>query len=368
MRLAEARFGPEAVDAIAAVLASGRLTQGPCTEEFEQGVARYCGTEDAVATTSATTALQLALAALDIGPGDEVIVADFTYPATGNVVLQQGATLRLVDVDQTSYTLDPGALADALGERTRAVITTDAFGLPANYTAIEPLLEQHGIPLVCDAACALGGAIGDRRCGAIGVAGCFSFHPRKILTTGEGGMITTSDVNFARRLRRLRNHGSDRHGWRSAFVEVGFNYRMSEIQAALGIVQLPGYEQVIEKRRLLARRLSSALQEVPGIEPPIEPENLRHAFQAYVTLLDESIDRDVVIERCRHEGIEATLGTYALHAEPAFREVCGTSPGDVPRSWACFRRSLALPIHQGMSETDVDRVAATVERVLRDVG
>lgn len=368
LRLAEARFGKDAVDAIAAVLASGRLTQGPRTEEFERSVARYCRTDHAVATTSATTALQLVLAALDIGPGDEVLVADFTYPATGNVVLQQGAVLRLVDIDPLTYNIDPAALADSITDRTRLVIATDTFGLAANYPAFEGLLEERGIPLLCDAACALGAEVGGRRCGAIGLAGCFSFHPRKILTTGEGGMVTTSDAELAQRMRRLRNHGSERTGWRSSFVEVGFNFRMSEIQAALGSVQLPGYEEVIGARRRLAKRLAGALQRIAGIRSPTEPPGFRHTYQAFVTLLDEGIDRDQVIERCREQGVEATLGTYALHAEPAFRETCGTRPGELSASWRCFRHSLALPLHHGMSEQDVDRIAATVERALSHIG
>jgi dTDP-4-amino-4,6-dideoxygalactose transaminase len=353
-------FGQEAVAALARVLASGRLTQGPNVEAFEDAVAEYCGTRFAVATTSATTALQLVLAALDIRQGDEVIVPDFTYPATANVVLRQGANVRLVDIDPRTYNVDPDAVAEAISPRTRAVIAVDLFGLPADYTALEPIVADREIPLLCDAACALGGAWESRRCGSIGVAGCFSFHPRKILTTGEGGMVTTDDEHLAERARRLRNHGSERDGWRSVFVEPGFNFRMGELEAALGLVQIAGHDAVIERRRLLAARLTAALADVDGITAPYEPVGGRHAYQAYVTMLDESVDRDRLIALLRDEEIEATLGTYALHAEPAFAEACGTRPGDLPVSFAASSRSLALPLHERLREVDVDRVAGAL--------
>ena len=195
------------------MLASGNLTQGPVVAEFESAIAGFCGAGDGVATTSATTALELALAALDVGPGDEVVAADFTYPATGNAVLQRGASLRLVDVDPATYCVDPGALEAALtAAHAGGASPSTSSGCPPNYTAIEPLLADRGIPLICDAACSLGGAIGERRTGAFGVVSCFCFHPRKSLTTGEGGMVLTDDPALAARLRRLRNHGTERAG------------------------------------------------------------------------------------------------------------------------------------------------------------
>jgi dTDP-4-amino-4,6-dideoxygalactose transaminase len=360
LRLAEPRFGDDALAAIGRVLASGQLTQGSNVEAFERAVAEMCGARHAVAVTSATTALELALAVIDIGPGSEVLVADFTYPATGNAVLQRGAELRLIDVDPRTFCIDPEQLAAAITDRTSAVITVDVFGLPADYARLEPLLADHGIPLICDAACALGGAIGSRACGSFGLLTAFSFHPRKSLTTGEGGMVATDDDALAARLRRLRNHGTERHGWRAEFVEPGFNFRMSELNAALGLTQVPEYGAVVERRRELAATLTSLVGPIGGVTPQLEPDGHRHPYQSYVVTLDDWLDRDAMIGDLRDAGVEATLGTYAMHSEPAFRERCGTSPGDLPASDMLARQALALPLHQGLADTDMARVAAAL--------
>ncbi|HMJ03207.1 MAG TPA: DegT/DnrJ/EryC1/StrS family aminotransferase [Conexibacter sp.] len=357
LRLADPRFGGDALAAVGRVLASGHLTQGPMVEQFERAIADFCGVAHAVATTSATTAIELSLAALDVGPGDEVVAADFTYPATGNAVLQRGATLRLADVDPQTYCVAPDALEALLGPRTKAVLTVDVFGLPADYRAIEPLLVERGVALVCDAACGLGGAIGERRVGAFGALSCFSFHPRKSLTTGEGGMVTTDDDALAARLRRLRNHGAERAGWRATFVEPGFNYRMSDLNAALGVVQVPHHAATVRRRGELAARLTGALADVPGVRPQRVPDGFLHPYQAFVVVLDERIDRDALIPALREQGVESTLGTYAMHAEPAFQRACGTRPGDLPASHALLERTLALPLHERLADNDVVRIA-----------
>lgn len=366
LRLADPRFGEEALNAIRDVLASGHLTQGPVVAEFEAAIARVVGTAHAVATTSATTALALTLAAHDIGPGDEVLAADFTYPATGNAVLQRGAALRLVDADPATYCLDPDALEAALGDRTAAVLAVDVFGLPADYARIEPLLAQRGVPLICDAACSLGGAIGARRAGAFGVAGCISFHPRKSLTTGEGGMVVTDDAALAERLRSLRNHGAQRDGWRATFVEPGFNYRMSDLNAALGLSQVPVHGDAVGRRNELATRLSAAIAGVDGLRPQEVPDGHLHPYQAYVVVLeDPALDRDAIIARLRECGVESTLGTYAMHAEPAFVRACGTVPGELPASAMLAERTLALPLHQGLRDADMVLVAEALAAATR---
>jgi len=367
LRLAEPRFGPEAVAAIARVLASGQLTQGPVVAAFEAAVAELCGVRHGVATTSATTALQLVLAGLDIGPGDEVIAADFTYPATGNAALQLGATLRLADADPETYCVDPSALEALLSPRTKAIIAVDVFGLPADYGAIEPLVEQHGVPLVCDAACSLGGMRGGRGAGSFGRAACFSFHPRKSLTTGEGGMVVTDDDALAARMRVLRNHGARRDGWRSTFAEPGFNYRMSDLNAALGLVQVPTHEQTVGIRTALAARLTAQLGAIDAVRPQHVPGDALHPYQAYVVTCDAALDRDGLIAALREGGVESTLGTYAMHAEPAFGAACATTPGDLPASHALAQRTLALPLHQGLTEADMDAVARALEDAIRRV-
>lgn len=365
LRLADPRFGDEALEAIAAVLRSGQLSQGPTVAAFEEAIASLCGAAHAVATTSATTALELTLAAHDIGPGDEVLAADFTYPATGNAVLQRGATLRLVDADPATYCVDPAALEAALTPRTVAVLAVDVFGLPADYRAIEPLLAQRGVTLICDAACSLGGTIDGRLTGTFGAASCFSFHPRKSLTTGEGGMVLTQDPALAERLRALRNHGTRRDGWRARFIEPGFNYRMSDLNAALGLSQVEAFPAVVERRNALAARLRGHLERLDGVVAQHVPDGHRHPYQAFVVRCDAGVDRDELIAALRAAGVESTLGTYAMHAEPAFAAACGTRPGDLPHSDSLTRQTLALPLHQGMDDGDVDVVAQELAGALR---
>ncbi len=377
LRLANPTFGDDALGAIGRVLASGRLTQGPVVAEFEAALAEFCAVRHAIATTSATTAIELALAAHDIGRGDLVVVPDFTYPATGNAVLQRGAELRLIDVDQETYCLDVAALERALDEGPRAVITVDVFGLPVDYTAIEPRVAPRGgvqiwvagrgVILICDAACSLGGEVAGRRVGGFGAASCFSFHPRKSLTTGEGGMVMTDDDELAARLRRLRNHGTERDGWRSTFVEPGFNYRMSDINAALGLVQVPRYGAVLARRRELAAALTRRLAGVSEVQPQRVPAGHLHPYQAYVVTLAEHVDRDATIDALRERGVESTLGTYALHVEQAFAGR-GCAPADgLPRSRALGERTLAVPLHEHLRDEDVETIAVALEAALEAV-
>jgi perosamine synthetase len=365
LRLAHPTFGDDALRAIGRVLASGHLTQGPVVAEFEEAIAEFCGVRHAIATTSATTALELALAAHDIGPGDLVLAPDFTYPATGNAVLQRGAQLRLLDVAPATYCVEPTELEHALEEHpAKAVITVDVFGLPADYGTIEPMLAERGVALICDAACSLGGAVEGRRTGSFGAASCFSFHPRKSLTTGEGGMVTTDDDHLAARMRRLRNHGAERQGWRSSFIEPGFNYRMSDINAALGLVQVPRHAEVVARRRALAARLTARLENLDGVRPQWTPEGHMHPYQAYVVVLGERIDRDGAISALRDLGVESTLGTYALHMEPAFAQRGCAGPDGLPHSRALAEHTLALPLHEHLQDEDIEIIAGALERVL----
>lgn len=370
LRLADARFGDDAVDAIRRVLDSGHLTQGPVVEAFERAVAHYSGVRHAIATTSATTAIELALAALDIGRGKRVVAADFTYPATGNAVLQRGAELALADADPLTYCVDPASVEAALTPDTAAVIAVDVFGLPADYRTLEPMLADRGIPLICDAACSLGGAISERRVGTFGAMSCLSFHPRKSLTTGEGGMVLTDDDDLAGRLRQLRNHGTRRDGWRATFVEPGFNFRMSDLNAALGLTQVPGHAAQVKRRNELAALLDARIEALPGVRPQHVPNGFLHPYQAYVVVLeDPAVDREQAIVDLRTAGIESTLGTYAMHAEPAFIERCGTAAGDLPHSHMLAERTLTLPLHQRLSDEDVETIVgalgAAVSRAAR---
>ena len=350
---------------IQAVLASGYLTQGPKVAEFERLVAALVGTRHAFATTSATTALHLGLVAMGIGPGDEVLVADFTFPASANVVVQQGATPILVDVDPVTFTMDPDDLVRRITVRSRAVIPVHAFGLSADMNPILEIARAHNLLVLEDAACAIAATYYERPVGSMGTAGCFSFHPRKAITTGEGGMIPTDDDSLAERISLLRSHGGIRTGNRFRFEAAGFNYRLSDILAAVGVAQLRKLDGILARKRELAAEYDRRLQGLAGVTAPVEPAWRGHVYQSYVLMLDEPIDRDGVIRAMKERGIETTLGTYALHAEPFFERTYGYRPGDLPGSYDSYRRSLTLPLYSSMTESDMDRIVDSLSLALQ---
>jgi perosamine synthetase len=363
--LASPWTGEEELDEIRAVLASGYLSQGPKVEEFERMVAAVTGSRYAFATSSCTTAMHLALVALGIGPGDEVLVPDFTFPATANVVVQQGAVPVLVDVEPDTHNVDPADLARRLTARTRAIMPVHLFGLSADLDPCLSFAREHGLAVIEDAACALGATYKSQPCGSFGDVGCFSFHPRKVITTGEGGMVVTDRSDLAERLQLFRSHGGVREGGRFTFEEAGFNYRLSDVHAALGTAQMRRLPEIVARRRALAGRLTGRLDAIPGVTPPFEPAWATHVFQAYVTVLDEGIDRDAVVAGLRERRIESTIGTYALHAEPFFGRAYGYKAGELACSAAAARQSLALPLFPQMQEAQVDRVADALAAVLR---
>lgn len=364
IRLVAPDLGEAELREVEQVFASGHLTQGPKVEAFEAAVASRVEAAHGIATTSATTALHLAVAALEIGPGDEVIVPDFTFPATANVVVQQGARPVLVDVDPATFTVTLANVAGMVTEKTRAIIPVHAFGLAADVDPIVAFAREKGLTVIEDAACAIGTTYHGRPVGAIGDLGCFSFHPRKAITTGEGGMVTTDNQALADRLRLLRNHGGLRAAGRFTFEAAGFNYRMSDILAAIGLAQMRRLDAMIAEKRRLADGYRSALAGLAGATLPIEPIWGGHVYQSFVIMLDDAIDRDLVISRMRAREIETTLGTYALHAEPFFRRTYGYRVGDLPGSWAAYRHSLTLPLYPGLGDGGVARVAGALRDVL----
>jgi dTDP-4-amino-4,6-dideoxygalactose transaminase len=356
--------GDEEIREMSAVLTSGLLTQGPRVEAFEAAVAEVVNADHAIATTSATTALHLSLAGMGIGPGDEVLVPDYTFPATANVVIQQGATPVLVDIEAKTFTIDVDDLETKVTKASRAVIPVHAFGLSADMGGVNRVASEHDLLVVEDAACAMAADYRGRPVGVIGKAGCFSFHPRKSITTGEGGMITTDDASLADRLRRLRSHGGTRIGGRFVFEDVGFNYRLSDLLAAVGIAQLRKLDWLLGRRRHIADQYREMLHGREAIELPTEPSWGRHTYQSFVILLDANVDRDAVIRALAERGIETTIGTYALHREPIFRRTLGYVPGQLATSSDVFGRALTLPLYAEMSDDDVEYVAQNLSEVL----
>ena len=345
IRLAWPDLGEEELAAVAAVFESGQLTMGPKVAEFEAGLAEACEVDHAVAVSSGTAALHLAVLALGIGPGDEVIVPAYTFPATANVVALAGATPVLVDVDPETMNLRPEAVADAVTERTRAVLVVHLFGRPARWEEIQAVVPE-GVMLLEDAAGALGARRGGRACGGLGRLGCLSFHPRKIVTTGEGGAVTTNDGELAETIRSMRHHG-----WRGTDMPgPGLNYRLPDILCALGSSQLRRLDALLEERERLAAAYTERL--TGHVQTPSSDPGDRHGLQAYVVLLER---RDEALGALHEAGIQAQIGTYALHRLGAYED-----QGPFPGADAAYERALALPFHNRLTEEDIDRVCTVL--------
>lgn len=364
MKLIQPELGAEELKAIESVFASGALSQGPAVNGFEAVVSNYVGTQYGISTSSCTTALHLILSALGIKPGDEVIVPDFTFPATANVVLQIGATPILVDIDPVTFTLDPSAFETAITDRTRAVIPVHTFGLCADMRSINEIANRHGIYVIEDAACALGAEMDGNKAGNLGTVAAFSFHPRKIVTTGEGGMITTNDSVLAEKMRILSSHGGRRIDNVFVFEESGYNYRMSDINAAIGIVQMTKLDEIVARRREIADLYDEALGSIVGIQEPIAPSRFIHTYQSYVIRLDESFDRDLVMKIIRQAGIEVTIGTYSICSQPYMSSKKQADDFQVDNSRRAFRSTITLPLYSGMQVSDVEKVAMELEKAI----
>jgi len=355
-------IGEEEWQALRGTLESGWLIQGPNVRAFEEAFSRRHRASHAVATSSGTTALHLALAALGVGPGDEVIVPAFTWVATANAVLYVGATPVFVDVCEGTYNLDCTQVPAALTPRTRAVIPVHLFGLCADMSALASVLPP-GIPVIEDAACAAGAAYRGTPAGALGHVACFSFHPRKSITTGEGGMLLTGDPGLARRARELRNHGlrEAEPGTPAppptGLAEVdalGFNYRLTDVQAAIGLVQLAKLDRFVAERATWARGLADQLADIAWLEMPEVPPHCDHAWQSFVTVVTEEapLSRDELMARLQEQGIATRPGTHAVPELAYYRRRFGFRPGQFPVAARLLARSMALPLHNCMTPDD----------------
>lgn len=352
------------LEEISKVLSSGYLTQGPKVAEFEQKVAQFVGSQYAFAMSSCTTALYLSLAVLDIGPGDEVLVSDFTFPATANVVVHLGAVPVFVDIRLDTFTMDVDDLRSKITERTRIIIPVHAFGCSPDMNPILEIADEAGINVVEDAATAIGSTYYGRNCGNLATMGCFSFHPRKVITTGEGGMIITNRSDLAHRIRLLRSHGGIKNGKWYQYEAAGFNFRLSDIQGAVGIAQIEKLPTIIERRQTLAHQLKDRLAHINDIRLPVDPEWGGHIYQSFVILVDEGLDRDEIIKGLDARGIESTLGTYAMHDQPFFQREYGYISGQLANSHAAFMRAITLPLYPQMSENDLDSIADNLKEVI----
>ena len=359
IRLAVPEIGEEEVEAVACVLTTGMLVQGDTVRRFEDAVAGYVGVKHAIAVSSGTAALHVALLSIGIKPGDRVAVSAYSWPATANVIELCGAVPVFVDIAADSFNMSPNALERVLDEHsdTRAVLVVHAFGLMADMTAINALASGRGIPVIEDAACALGARHDGTHAGAYGICGCFSFHPRKNVTTGEGGMITTNDLGIARLARAFRNHGQDPEAQSPEFILPGFNYRLTEFQAALGVTQMPKLDAIIAARRKLAARYTDALSDTP-IQPPVGTDRDEHVVQSYVVQLPGTAKLADIIATLQEENIECGIGTYHLPITRFYREKYGYRQGDFAVTDNVYRAALTLPLSLRMSPAEQDFVIA----------
>jgi perosamine synthetase len=382
-------FGDEERAAILEPLETGWVVQGPKVAEFERLFGAYSGAANAVATSSCTTALHLSLVALGIGAGDEVIVPSFTWVATANVVEMVGARPVFVDIELDTFNIDPDSLERAITPKTRAVMPVSLFGVPAPMAPIMQIASEHGLKVVEDAACATGAWYHGRHAGVIADIGCFSFHPRKAVTTGEGGMIVTADAETAEAVRSLRDHGASRSdlsrhlGKRSYvlpdFESVGYNYRMTDIQGALGVAQMARLEAILELRAERAGVYDRAIRGLSWLRPQALPEGCRHGYQSYVCLFRPEeptlsnveqlhSGRNELMDSLEAAGIATRPGTHAVHTLGYYRRKYGLSPEDCPRAYIADRLTIALPLYAQMTAAEqeyvIEHVAAARAQAL----
>lgn len=376
-------FGDEERAAVQRPLETGWVVQGPYVAEFEQRFADYTGAPHAVATTSCTTALHIAVATLGLARGDEVIVPSFTWVSTANVVEYMGAKPVFCDIELESFNIDTAAIEPLIGERTVGILPVHLFGRSADLPAVQAIAQRHGLWVIEDAACAFGTRQDGRHAGTSGQFGAFSFHPRKSITTGEGGMITTNDAEAASLARTLRDHGAsrsdfERHGSRKSFLladydHLGFNFRMTDLQAAVGCVQMDRADYILSERARLAAGYGERLAGLDWLRTPAVPEGETHGWQAYVCLFapeDPTMGnvtalherRNALMGALEDEGIATRPGTHAPVETGLYSTRYGLREGQFPAAHIAERLSIALPLFPGMADSDLDRVADALRR------
>jgi dTDP-4-amino-4,6-dideoxygalactose transaminase len=377
MNITAPSFDEDEIRLLRRCLGSHWVTQGPLTAEFERLVAARHQAPYALATTSCTAALHLATLALGLRPGDEVVVPAFTWVTSANCAEYVGAKAVFADVDPRTFNVDPDSLAAALTPRTRAVVAVHLFGLAAPMDEIMALARKHGFSVIEDAACAIGTTYRGRPVGAIGDIGCFSFHPRKVITTGEGGMVTTAREDLAARVRSLRNHGAtglppgmdpSRPYAMGTFDMLGYNLRLSDIQAAVGIAQMGKLERLLRERRWRAERYSALLS---GFEQFVLPtsgaEEGGHTYQSYVIRLAEGgrSRRNVIMDYLGAKDIQTRPGTHAVHRLGYYTRKYGIEAGQFPNACVCEDTTITLPLFPGMTDSEQERVVSVLHEAVR---
>jgi perosamine synthetase len=362
-------FDQDEVDAVKETLESGWVAQGPRNKELEESVKKKVGVKHAICVNNCTAALHLSMLALDVKKGDEVIVADFTYPATGHAVLYCGATARFADADPKTYNVDVKSISSLINKRTKAIVPVHTFGQMANMDEVMKIANEHDLSVVEDAACALGSTFRGKQAGSIAQLGCFSFHARKGITTGEGGMVVTDDNELGDKVRRLSVFGLWHRPSPSnmdefnvpEFVDLGYNYKMSDIAAAVGVAQMKKFNHIMALKNELANVYSVELEKVAGITPPYVDPRCNHIFQSYVGLVDKKVNRNRLIKRLFDKGVQCQIGTYACHVQPVY-----ASTDKCLISEMLFNKTISLPFYPGMSPEDISYICKAIKETLPD--
>lgn len=369
-------IGAADIRAVMEVLKSDWLTTGPKVHEFEQAVADFTGAREGVAVVNGTAALHAAAFAAGIRSGDEVIVPGMTFAASSNCILYLGGVPIFADVRDDDLLLDPAQVEEKLTAKTKAIIAVDYTGQPCDYDALQDIADRHGLALIADAAHSLGAEYKGRKVGTLADLTIFSFHPVKHVTTGEGGMVVTDNAELAKRMRAFRNHGiiadararEEEGTWYYEMVELGYNYRLTDIQCALGISQLRRLPWSLERRRAIAKRYDKAFANTPGIEPLTVSPEVAHAYHLYVVRLDPErigMDRATAFRLLRELGIGVNVHYIPVYLHPYYRKLLGTHPGICPVAEAAYDRILSLPMYPAMSDDEVQRVIRAVRYVAR---
>jgi len=353
--------------AVAEVLRSGRLSLGPKTEEFERELCNYLGVHHAVAVSSGTAALHLIVRALGLGPGDEVLVPSFTFAASVNVLLYEGVTPVFCDIEPVTYNLDPADLEKRITPRTRAIMAVDIFGHPADWEAINEIAARYKLKVIDDSCEALGAEYDHQKLGQFGSAAAFAFYANKQITTGEGGALVTNNSEIAASARSMRNQGRGEMGAWLEHERLGYNYRMDEMSAALGVSQLRRIQGFLEKRRKVAELYSQRLRDVRGVRTPIVSPRVHMSWFVYVITLDEQIDRQAVMETLRERQIPVRCYFSPIHLQNYIRELKNCRLERLPITESVASRTLALPFHNRLSPGDVEEVVTAVRSAVEGV-
>ena len=377
--IARTSLTDDEISSVLGPLRSGWLVQGPQVKSFEEKWCAFTGAPHSLAVTSCTTGMHLAVAALNLGPGDEVIVPVFTWISTANVIEHQGATPIFCDIDLATFNIDVTQIEDLITERTVGIMPVHLFGLAANMDPIMAIAEKHGLWVVEDSACGFGATYGGKHVGHFGNAGAFSFHPRKAITTGEGGMVTTADFDLATKIQQLRDHGAvmsdlQRHLGPKPYlladhIHAGYNQRMTDIQGALGATQMARAYEIVEERRNIAKAFDTAFIDLEELQTPFVHEKYGHGYQSYPCLLEfpgtiseVNEKRNKWMEMLQSRGISTRPATHAIHMLSYYSEKYALEPKDFPNAYKANHCSISLPLFHGMKESELQYIIETVKQ------